>query len=54
MIEIVPSIDPTLDTETEENVAESNTDTQPRSVVTGTNDTNTTGGTGKIQTNIQQ
>ena len=50
----MPSIDPTLDTETEENVAESNTDTQPRSVVTGTNDTNTTGGTGKIQMNIQQ
>ena len=54
MIEIIPSIDPTLDTETEENVAESNTDTQPRSMVTGTNDTNTTGGTEKIQTNIQQ
>ena len=49
VIEIVPSIDPTLDTETEENVAELNTGTQPRSVVTGTDDTHTTGGTGKIQ-----
>ena len=47
-------IDPTLETETEESVPDSNTSTQPRSVATGTNDTNTTGETGKIQTNTQQ
>ena len=53
-MEIVPMIDPTLETETEESVPVSNTGTQPRSVAAGTNATNMTGKTGKIQTNTQQ
>ena len=54
VIEIVPTIDPTLEVETEASVPDSNTGTQPRSVVTGANDTNTTGETRKIPTNTQQ
>ena len=54
VIEIVPMINPTLEVETEASVPDSNTGTQPRSVVTGAMDTNTTGETRKIQTNTQQ
>ena len=54
MIEIVPSIDPTLETKTEANAPDSNTGTQPRSVVTEANDSNTTGKTGNVQKNTEQ
>ena len=56
MIEIVPMIEPTLEVETEASELDPNrdTDTEPRSVVTGAGDTNTTGETGKVQTNTQQ
>ena len=47
-------IDPTLEVETGANIPDSNTGTQPQSVVTGNNDTNTTGETRKIQMNTQQ
>ena len=52
VIEIVPVNDPTLETETE--VPDSNTGTQPRAVVTEANDNNTTGKTGNVQKNTQQ
>ena len=54
VIEIVPAIDPTLETETEVNVPDSNTGTQPRAVVTEVNDNNTTGKMGNVQKNTQQ
>ena len=54
VIEIVPTIDPTLETETEANVHDSNTGTQPRAVVTEANDNNTTGKKGNVQKNTQQ
>ena len=54
VIEIVPTIDPTLETETEGNVHDSNTGTQPQTVVTEANDNNTTGKTGNVQKNTQQ
>ena len=54
VIEIVPTIDPMLETETEASVPDSNTGTQPRSVVTEANDRNTTGKMRKIQKNTQQ
>ena len=54
VIEIVPTIDPTLETETEVNVHDSNTGTQPRAVVTETNDNNMTGKMGNVQKNTQQ
>ena len=54
VIEIVPTIDPKLEVETEASVPDSNTGTQPRSMVTGNNDTNTTAETRKIQMNTQQ
>ena len=54
VIEIVPTIDPTLETETEVNVHDSNTGTQPRAVVTEANDNNATGKTGTVQKNTQQ
>ena len=54
VIEIVPVIDPTLETESEANVPDSNTSTQPRAVVTEANDSNTTGKTGNVQKNTQQ
>ena len=43
-----------LETVTEANVPDSNTGTQPRSVVTEVNDSNMTGKTGNIQKNTQQ
>ena len=56
VIEIVPMIDPTLEVETKARELDPNrdTDTQPRSVVTGASDTSTTGETRKVQTNTQQ
>ena len=54
VIEIVPAIDPTLETETEVNVPDSNTGTQPRTVVTEVNDNNTTEKTGNVQKNTHQ
>ena len=54
VIEIVPAIDPTLETETEVNVPDSNIGTQPRAVVTEANDRNTTGKTGNVPKNTQQ
>ena len=56
IIEIVPTIDPTLETVTEGNVQDSNTGTQPRAVVTeaNVNVNNTTGKTGNVQKNTQQ
>ena len=54
VIEIVPTIDPTLEVETEASVPDPNTGTQPRSVVTGASDTTKTGETRKVQTNTQQ
>ena len=54
MIEIVPTINPTLETKTEANAPDSNTGTQPRSVVTEANDSNTTGKTGNVQKNTEQ
>ena len=53
VIEIVPMIKPTLEVETEASELDPNrdTDTQPRSVVTGASDTNTNGETGKVQMN---
>ena len=54
VIEIVPTIDPTLEVQTEASIPDSNTRTQPRSVVTGNNDTNTTAETRKIQMKTQQ
>ena len=56
MIEIVPTIDPTLEVKTEASELNPNryTDTQLQSVVTGASNTNTTGETRKVQTNTQQ
>ena len=56
VIEIVPTIDPTFEVETEASELDPNRDTgtQPRSVVTGASDTNMTGETRKVQTNTQQ
>ena len=54
VIEIVPAIDPTLETETEVNVPDSNTGTQPRAVVTEVNDGNATGKMGNVSKNTQQ
>ena len=56
VIEIVPTIDPTLEVETEASELDPNkdTDTQPRSVVTGASGTNMTGETRKVQMNTQQ
>ena len=54
VIEIVPVIDPTLEMETEVNIPDPNTGTQPRAVVTETNDNNTTGKMGNVQKNTQQ
>ena len=54
VIEIVPVIDPMLETETEANVPDSHTGTQPRAVVTEANDSNTTGKMGNVQKNTQQ
>ena len=56
VIEIVPTIDPTLEVETETSELDPNRDTgtQPRSVVTEASDTNKTGETRKVQTNTQQ
>ena len=56
IIEIVPTIDPTLETVTEGNVQDSNTSTQPRAVVTeaNVNVNNTTGKMGNVQKNTQQ
>ena len=54
VIEIAPAIDPTLETKTEANAPDSNTGTQPRSVVTEANDSNTTGKMGNVQKNTEQ
>ena len=56
MIEIVPTINPTLEVETEASELDPNRDTgtQPRSVVTKASDTNKTGETRKVQMNTQQ
>ena len=54
VIEIVPTINPTLETETEVNVHDSNTGTQPRTVVTEANDNKTTGKMENVQKNTQQ
>ena len=54
VIEIVPMINPTLETETEVNVHDANTSTQPRAVVTEVNDNNTTEKMGNVQKNTQQ
>ena len=56
VIEIVSTIKPTLEVGTEASELDPNrdTDTQPQSVVTGASDTNTTGETWNVQTNIQQ
>ena len=54
VIEIVPMIDPMMEVETEASVPDPNTGTQPRSVVTGANDTNMTGVTRKVQTKTQE
>ena len=54
MIEIVPAIDPTLETETEVNVPDSNIGTQPRAMVTEANDSNMTGKMGNVPKNTQQ
>ena len=56
VIEIVPTIEPTLEVGTEASELDPNrdTDTQMRSVVTGASDTNMTGETGNVQTNTQQ
>ena len=54
MIEIVPTIDPMLETETEVNVHDSNTGNQPQAVVTEANDNNMTGKMGNVQKNTQQ
>ena len=54
VIEIVPAIDPTLETETETNVPDPYTGTQPRAVVMEVNDGNMTGKMGNVQKNTQQ
>ena len=54
MVEIVPAIEPRLETETEANVPDANTGMQPRAVVTEANDGSTTGKTGNVQKNTQQ
>ena len=56
MIEIVPTIDPTLEVETETSELDPNRDTstQPRSVVTGASNTNMTEETKKVRMNTQQ
>ena len=54
MIEIVPTIDPTLETETEVNVHDAYTSTQPRAVVTEVNDNNMTEKMGNVRKNTQQ
>ena len=54
VIEIVPVIDPMLETETEVNIPDPNTGTQPQAVVTETNDNNMTGKMVNVQKNTQQ
>ena len=54
VIEIVPTINTILETETEVNVHDSNTSTQPRAVVTEANDNKMTGKTENVQKNTRQ